>query len=60
MRIQGKFWSKKGKKKVYQGSYAWFRGERQFCLLPVGGGKQVVYESHEEAKKCGWVKVKNA
>ncbi len=56
-RYQGGLWSKKGSSKKYQGSYKFFEGERQFCLIPLSGGKQVVYESHEAAKKCGWKKV---
>lgn len=46
--------SKKYKKKLFKGSYERDKkGERIFVLT---GFKRIVFESHEAAKKAGWIK----
>lgn len=50
-----KVWTHKSAgKKTHTGSYARVDGERQFVLKPDGGGKRIVFESHEAAKSLGW------
>lgn len=50
---------KKYKEHVFKGQYRRDDGERHFVLRNVvrPKNKEVVFESHEAAKKAGWVKL---
>lgn len=51
-----KFWYHAKYRKIpFTGHYAKFRGERQFILSAVLRKKNIALESHEAAKKLGWV-----
>lgn len=50
--------TKKYKNIFYKGNYELIKGERQLRLTALSGKKHtVVFESHESAKKNGWIKV---
>lgn len=59
--MKGKLWKntklKKLKGKYYVGSYVYVKGEREFHLTPVGGGKHIAFESFQAARQpeAGWV-----
>lgn len=46
---------KKLKHWVARGSYSSHTGDRHLILTNIKTGKTRVYESHESAKKAGWV-----
>lgn len=50
---------KKYGKKLYQGSYRFVTGEREFILVGMSNGKKntISFESHEAAKTNGWKKL---
>jgi hypothetical protein len=47
-----KYWYHKKYKKQFEGHYFWARKQREFVLK--AGSLEIVFESHEAAKKLGW------
>lgn len=44
----------KYKGKLFVGLYVWVRGEREFHLNPINGGKRIAFESWQAARNAGW------
>ncbi len=51
-------WSHKKRKNLAQGSYRFYgkNHDREFVLVDVVTEREFSFESHEAAKKAGWVK----
>lgn len=59
VRVRGAVWKHPSKKKGYSrsvGGYDLHRGDRNFFLTPLNGGKRKMYASPQAAKADGWVK----
>lgn len=51
------YWThKKTGKTTFKGTYQFHRGDRSFVLVSDKTGREISFESHEAAKKLGWVK----